>query len=187
MPVYGLLRAPAGAASGIREAVDEVAPTVEVTVQAEVAAGLRGSPVTNAVRAMILAAALVTAAYAALGVAAALALAGLARTVEVAHLRTLGLTGRQTWLLTLAEHGPTTFAAFLLGSLLGVALFVLLQQGLGLAALVGSPVSVPISFEALPLLLILLAMTVVVGVGLLLGVLLQRRVAPTAVLRGRFE
>ena len=64
---------------------------------------------------------------------------------------------------------------------------MLLQQSLGLAALVGSPVSIPVAFEALPLLLILLAMTVVVGVGLLLGVLLQRRVAPTAALRGRFE
>ena len=41
--------------------------------------------------------------------------------------------------------------------------------------------------EPLPLLLILVAMTVVVGVGLLLGVALQRRVAPTAALRGRFE
>jgi hypothetical protein len=187
VPVYALLRAPSDAAADIRGAVDDVAPAVVVTVEAEVATALRGSPVTNAVRGMILAAALVTAAYAALGVAAALALAGLARTQEVAHLRTLGLTVRQTWLLTLAEHGPTTLAAFLLGSGLGVALFVLLQQSLGLAALVGSPVSIPISFEALPLLLILLAMTAVVGVGLLLGVLLQRRVAPTAVLRGRFE
>ena len=53
-----------------------------------------------------------TAAYAALGVAAALALAGLARTQEVARLRTLGLTGRQALGLAVAEHGPTTLAAF---------------------------------------------------------------------------
>ena len=136
---------------------------------------------------MILVAALVTAAYAALGVAAALALSGLARTQEVAHLRTLGLTSRQTVRLTIAEHGPSTIAAFLLGAVLGVGLFVLLRDALGLAALVGSPVSIPLVLEPLPLLLILLAITVVVGVGLLLGVVLQRRVAPTAALRGRFE
>jgi len=68
-----------------------------------------------------------------------------------------------------------------------VGLFVLLRDALGLAALVGSPVSIPLVLEPLPLLLILLAITAVVGVGLLLGVVLQRRVAPTAALRGRFE
>ena len=41
--------------------------------------------------------------------------------------------------------------------------------------------------EAGPLLLIFAAMIVVVAVGLLLGATLQRRVAPSAVLRGRFE
>jgi len=158
-----------------------------VTGQEEVADELRAQPVTNAVRALILAAALVTAAYAALGVAAALALAGLVRTQEVAHLRTLGLSSRQTLQLTAAEHGPTTLVAFILGGALGVALFGLLRDGLGLGGLVGSPVEVPLVLEPLSLLLILVAMTVVVGVGLLLGVALQRRVAPTAALRGRFE
>jgi putative ABC transport system permease protein len=187
VPVYSLVSAPETAAAAIRAAVEEAVPSVVVTSQAETAAALRAQPVTNAVRAMILVAALVTAAYAALGVAAALALSGLARTQEVAHLRTLGLTSRQTVSLTVAEHGPATIAAFLLGAVLGVGLFVLLRDALGLAALVGSPVSIPLVLEPLPLLLILLAITVVVGVGLLLGVVLQRRVAPTAALRGRFE
>jgi hypothetical protein len=48
-------------------------------------------------------------------------------------------------------------------------------------------VSVPLSFDPVQLLLILVVLTVVVGVGLLLGVVLQRRVAPTAALRGRFQ
>ena len=187
IPVYALVRAPADAGDQIRSAVEEEAPSVNVTGQAERADELRAQPVTNAVRALILVAALVTAAYAALGVAAALALAGLARTQEVAHLRTLGLTGRQTVQLTVAEHGPTTIAAFVLGGVLGIALFGLLRDGLGLAGLVGSPVSVPLSFDPVQLLLILVVLTVVVGVGLLLGVVLQRRVAPTAALRGRFE
>ncbi|HEY3333778.1 MAG TPA: FtsX-like permease family protein [Candidatus Limnocylindrales bacterium] len=187
VPVYELLRAPAGAADGLRAAVEAAAPPVAVTGQSATAAALRAQPVTNAVRALILVAAIVTAAYAALGVAAALALAGQARAQETAHLRTLGLTGRQTLILTVAEHGPTTIAAFLLGAALGIGLFVLLRDALGVAALVGSPVSVPLVLEPLPLLLILLAISVVVGVGLLLGVALQRRVAPIAALRGRFE
>jgi putative ABC transport system permease protein len=187
VPVYAVLRAPETAGPAIREAVGAQAPTVVVSGQAEHADQLRAQPVTNAVRGLILAAALVTAAYAALGVAAALALAGLARTQEVAHLRTLGLTSRQTLQLTAAEHGPTTLVAFVLGGALGIALFLLLRDGLGLAGLVGSPVDVPLVLDPLPLLLILVVMTVVVGVGLLLGVTLQRRVAPTAALRGRFE
>ena len=82
---------------------------------------------TQAVRALILAAALVTAAYAALGVAAALALSGIARSVEVARLRTLGLTGRQAVGLAIAEHGPVTVdGRSCVGGLLGVALFQLL-------------------------------------------------------------
>jgi putative ABC transport system permease protein len=187
VPVYALVRAPAGAGEQIRVAVEAGAPSVNVTGQAERADELRAQPVTNAVRALMLVAALVTAAYAALGVAAALALAGVARTQEVAHLRTLGLTGRQTVQLTVAEHGPTTIAAFVLGGLLGVGLFALLRDGLGLAGLVGSPVAVPLALDPRQLLLILLVLTIVVGVGLLLGVALQRRVAPTAALRGRFE
>jgi predicted lysophospholipase L1 biosynthesis ABC-type transport system permease subunit len=187
VPVYALLRAPVTAGAAIRAAIAAQAPSVVVTGQADRAAELRDQPVTYAVRALILAAALVTAAYAALGVAAALALAGVARTQEVAHLRTLGLTSRQTLQLTAAEHGPTTLVAFVLGGALGIGLFGLLRDGLGLAGLVGSPVAVPFVLEPLPLLLILVAMTVVVGVGLLLGVVLQRRVAPTDALRGGFE
>jgi hypothetical protein len=186
-PVWAVVRAPASSADAIRAAVGDTGSFVVVSSQAEEAAALRDAPVTNAVRSLILAAALVTAAYAALGVAAALALAGIARTQETAHLRTLGLTGRQAFELVLAEHGPTTLVAFLFGGLLGVLLFVALRPALGLAALVGSPVDVPVVIEALPLALILLAMVVVVGVGLVLGVVLQRRVAPTAALRGRFE
>jgi putative ABC transport system permease protein len=187
LPFVVYARAPADAAPALREAVAAVSPSIEVTSQAEVATAVRGSPITNAVRSGILVAALVTAAYAALGIAAALALAGLARAVEVAHLRTLGLTGRQAFGLVFAEHGPTTIAAFLAGGALGAGLFLLLRPALGLADLVGSPVTVPLVLEPAPLLLILGVMVAIVAVGLSLGAMLQRRVAPTTAIRGRFE
>jgi len=187
VPVVDRLRAPPSAAGGMRAAVEAQAPTVAVTSQAEDAAARRAAPVTQAVRSLVLVAALVTAAYAALGVAAALALAGLARTQEVAHLRTLGLTSRQSMALLVAEHGPITLGAFLAGGLLGVCLFALLRPSLGLDTLVGAPVEVPVVLEPSVLVLILAVMTAVVGLGLLLGAALQRRVAPTAALRGRFE
>jgi putative ABC transport system permease protein len=187
VPVVTILRAPGTTPAALREAVTAATPIAILTSQAETAAALRSAPVTGAVRTLILAAALVTAAFAALGVAAGLALAGVARSVETAHLRTLGLTRRQALALVLAEHGPTTIAGFVLGGVLGVLLFALLLPGLGLASLIGAPVEVPIVPDAGPLLLILVGMIVVVAVGLLLGAMLQRRVAPTDALRGRFE
>lgn len=187
VPTQLYVRAPPSAVGALREHVDGVASSLTVRSQAEDAAARRASPVTNAVRSLIIVAALVTAAYAALGVAAALALAGLARTQETAHLRTLGLTGRQSGALLLAEHGPITLAAFVAGGLLGAALFALLRPAMGLGTLVGAPIEVPVVLEPALLAVILVAMIVVVGFGLWLGAVLQRRVAPTAALRGRFE
>jgi putative ABC transport system permease protein len=187
VPIWTMVDAPSTTPDALRAAVTAMSPSVDTTSQAEEATALRTAPVTQAVRGLILAAALVTAAYAALGVAAALALSGIDRTVEIARLRTLGLTGRQAVGLAVAEHGPTTVTGFVVGGLLGVALFALLRSALGLAGLVGSPVDVPVVLEPGPLLLIFIGMIAVVAIGLGLGAALQRRVAPTAALRGRFE
>jgi putative ABC transport system permease protein len=185
VPVVAFLRAPVEAADAIRTEVATREPTLALRSQAEGAEARRAEPVTGAVRSLILLAVLVTAVYAALGVAAALALAGLARAHEVAHLRTLGLTGRQSIGLLVGEYGPTMLAAFVAGGLLGIALFALLRPALGLGALVGAPVDVPVVLEPALLLLMLAVMIAVVTFGLLLGAVLQRRVAPTAALRGR--
>ena len=187
VPTDLLVRAPASDAAALRQHVARVAPSIIVTSQAEDAAARRASPVTGAVRSLVLVAALVTAAYAAIGVAAALALAGLARTQETAQLRTLGLTGRQSAALLLAEHGPVTLAAFVAGGLLGATLFALLRPAMGIGSLVGASIDVPVVLEPALLLVILVAMTVVVGFGLWLGAVLQRRVAPVSAIRGRFE
>ena len=58
---------------------------------------------------------------------------------------------------------------------------------MGLGSLVGAPIEVPVVIEPAQLLAILAAMIIVVGFGLWLGAVLQRRVAPAAALRGRFE
>lgn len=187
LPVVAYVRASASAAAGLRAAASTMSPLLDVTSQAEDAAARRRLPVTGAVRSLVLAAALVTALYAGLGVAAALALAGLARISEVAHLRTLGLTGRQATALVVAEHGPTAVAAFTAGVGLGIGLFALLRGSLGLDTLTGAPADLPVTLDPGPLLLILAAMAVVIAAGLLLGAALQRRVAPTAALRGGFD
>jgi ABC-type antimicrobial peptide transport system permease subunit len=143
--------------------------------------------VTAAVRALVLAAALVTIAYAALGVAAALALAGVSRSGETARLRTMGLTPRALLALSVAEHGPSTLTAFAAGIGLGVGLFTLLRDALGLAGLTGAPPDVPVVVDPALMLLLLVAMAAVVAAGVLLGTWFGRRLAPATVLRGRFD
>jgi putative ABC transport system permease protein len=185
-PVWSVVVAPGVGPEAMRQAVTAVAPTVAVTSQQETADALRTAPVTEAVRADPRRGAR-DGGYAAVGVAAALALAGIARTVEVARLRTLGLSGRQAVGLAVAEHGPTTVTGFVVGGALGVALFGLLRSALGLGGLVGSPADVPLALDPVPLLLIFAGMIAVLAVGLALGAVLQRRVAPASAIRGRFE
>ena len=186
-PVEVVVRAPAGAAAVLREAAAKREPAVVVTSQAEDAAARRGSPVTGAVRSVIVAATLLAILYAVLAAAAGLALAGVARGEETAQLRTLGLTARQGYALAVAEHGPAAMAALVAGAVLGTGLYVLLRQGLGIPALVGSDIDVPVAVDPGLVLLLLAAMAGVVGVGLALGAFLGRRVAPMAVIRGRYE
>lgn len=186
-PTSVLVRAPDARAAELRSAALDIVAGGTVRSRGEETAALRDSPVVDAVRGGIVAAAAVAALYAALAVAAALALAGLARAVEVAHLRTLGLTRRQAFGLVVVEHGPTVVAAFAVGLGLGLALFLLLRPGLGLSALVGAGIEVPLSLDAGQLALILAAIVAIVILGLGVGAVLQRAAAPAAAIRRGFE
>lgn len=181
------LAAPDGAAGAIRAAVTASAPGVQLASRAERSAALRGTPVAAAVRAGVGVAAMAAAAYAALGVTLALALAGAARAVEVAHLRTLGLSRRETLSLVIVEHGPTVVVAFAAGAALGLGLFVVLRPGLGFDAIVGSGLPIPLSLEAGPVGLVLAAVVAIAAVGIGLAAVLQRRGAPVHAIRRGFE
>lgn len=133
------------------------------------------------------AAALGAFAYAALAVWAALALAGAARAIEVAHLRALGLNRREAIGLVVVEHGPIVFVAFVAGAALGVGLFAVLRDGLGLASLVGAPIVVDVGIDPLLLGLVLLAIVTIVALGIGLAAALQRNAAPVAAVRRGFE
>ena len=139
-PVTLFLDAPATPASetAIREAVTAIAAGATIQSRTVFARAFSDSPVTAAIVAGIAIAAIVAALYAALAVTAALALAGAARSSEVAHLRMIGLSRGDALGLAIVEHGPTVLLAFIAGIALGLGLFVLLQPGLGLDALVGS-------------------------------------------------
>ncbi|HEV7811220.1 MAG TPA: FtsX-like permease family protein [Candidatus Limnocylindrales bacterium] len=170
-------------AGAIRDAVAAATPAATVDARTELEQRFTDSPVTAAIIAGVALSAFVAAVYAALAVAAALALAGAARLVEVAQLRTLGLSRRQASALALIEHGPTVLFAFAAGVALGLGLFALLEPGLGLDALVGSRVDVPLSADPRQLGLIFLGVLVIAGIGIALAAWTQRRGAPVAALR----
>ncbi len=182
-----LLRAADDAASTLRAAVEATAPATTVVGRTDRAASIRGAPVVEAVTIGVGAAAAIAIAYAALAVAAALALAGAARAIEVAHLSTLGLARRQALALVALEYGPTSVVAFLAGAGLGLGLFVFLLPGLGLSAVVGSPVEVPTVVEASHLALLLLAIGAIVALGVALGAALQRTATPAMAIRQGIE
>jgi putative ABC transport system permease protein len=187
-PTTIFIRAPDAAVEAIRAAVAaELPATVTVTSRAEVSAVLRASPARRAVEVGVATVVVVALTYAALAVAAGLALAGAARAIEIAHLRTLGLTGRQAGGLVILEHGPTVVLAFVLGAGLGLGVFVALRDGLGLEQLVGSRVAVPLTLDPVQLLFTVAAVVAVVGLGLALGTLMQRGAAPAAAVRRGFE
>ncbi len=186
-PTSIFVAAPDGDGQAIRDAATTVTAAATVDGRAEESRVFTDSPVTAAIVAGIVIAAVIAAIYAALAVTAALALAGAARAVEVAHLRTLGLSRGEALGLAIIEHGPTVIFAFVAGVALGLGLFVLLEPGLGLDAIVGSQIEVPLSTDPRQLAIILAAVLVIAAVGIGLAAWMQRRGAPVAALRRGFE
>lgn len=187
-PTIMFVRAPPAAADAIGQAARAVmAAAAIIDSRAAETDAIRISPTTTAVVAGITAAAGVAFVYAVLALAAGLALAGAAEAVEVAHLRTLGLSGRQVAGLVVVEHGPVVGTAFVAGIALGLATFVLLRPGLGFESLIGSSVDVPIVPDPGQLAAVLGGIVAVVVLGLVVGTVMQRGAAPMAALRRGFE
>jgi putative ABC transport system permease protein len=183
---YAFLRAGPDAAARIRSTIAASMPAT-VAGRAELLTTLRETPVVQAIRLGIAAAAIVAGVYAALAVAVALVLAGSARAIELAHLRTLGLADWQASGILLAEHLPALVVAFAAGLGLGIGLFTALAPGLGLDALVGAEVQLSPPVDAGLLVLTAAGLVVVVLLGLGLGMLVGRSTSPVAALRRGFE
>ena len=174
-------------AAAIREQVRGSAPFADLTGRAERTAELRSSPIIDAIVLGVALAGLLAALYAALAISAALALAGTAQAVEVAHLRTMGMTRREAFGLILVEHGPMTIIGFVAGLAFGIVLFGVVQPGLGLDTLVGSSLDIPVSLGPDQLIAIGLFVVAIAALGIGLGAFLQRRAIPASAIRRGFE
>jgi len=177
----------AATATAIRAQVRESAPFAVLDGRAERTAALRASPIIDAIVLGVAFAGLLAAAYAALAIAAALALAGAAQAVEVAHLRTMGMTRREAFGLVVVEHGPMILIGFVAGLVFGSLLFRVVQPGLGLDTLVGSSLEIPISLDPGQVVAIGLFVVAIAALGIGLGAYLQRRAIPASAIRRGFE
>jgi hypothetical protein len=99
----------------------------------------------------------------------------------------IGLSRGEALGLAIVEHGPTVLLAFIAGVGLGLGLFVLLQPGLGLDALVGSRLEVPLTADPRMLGLIFAAVLAIATIGIGLAAWMQRRGVAVAALRRGFE
>ena len=181
------LNAPDDALPGIRTALASEAPLTTVEARTDRAIALETAPVVDAVTVGVIAAFVVAVAYAAVALVAALALTGAARSSESAHLRTLGLSRRGAIGLTVVEHGPTVLLALILGVAFGLATFSALRPGLGLGAIVGSALAVPLTLDPGQLGPVVVAVVGVVSLALGLGIVIQREPADPAALRKGIE
>lgn len=181
------LRAPDGSLAAIRTRIANDLPGVIVESRAERSALIRTAPVVRALTVGVTAAALAAVAYAALALVAALALTGAARTSEAAHLRTLGVGRRQALGLSVVEHGPTVALAIVAGIVLGLGSFIGLRESLGLGAIMGSSIEVPLEVGLDRLLILVVAIGVVVAAAFGLAAIIQREPAAAAALRRGIE
>ena len=94
---------------------------------------------------------------------------------------------RQAIGLTIVEHGPTVLVAILLGIAFGLATFLALQPGLGLGAIVGSALTIPIDLSVARFGPLIVAIVAIVSLAMAVGIVVRREPASIAALRRGVE
>ena len=125
---------------------------------------------------------IVAALYMALTVIGSLVLSAARRTRDLAYLRTLGVTSRQSLALTIMEHLPPVLLAVIPGIALGIGVAILCEPGLGLATFVGTD-DAPLFIDWPALVTIVVALAGVVAVAVTSGTWLSRRARLVEALR----
>lgn len=167
---------------GLAAAIADAGAAARIVSRFDTLAALRDAPLEAVITTGYLAALVIAAVYMALAIVGAMVLSAAGRTRDLAYLRTLGVTGRQAFGLTVMEHGPPVIIALIPGLALGIAIVLLVEPGLGLATFVGST-GVPLYIDWLPLAALAVALIAVVATAVGLGTWLARRARPTDALR----
>ena len=171
------------AAPAIGERVDGAVPSNATISRHAWYAGLREAPLIAVVGDGFRVALVVAAAYTMLAVVAALILSASRRTRDTAFLRTLGLSSRQSFGITVLEHGTPVLVAVIPGILIGIAVAGLLESSLGLGAFIGPEVPFRIHVEWASIAVVVLSLMIVVAVAIAVSTWLARRAPPIEALR----
>jgi putative ABC transport system permease protein len=171
------------AAPAIAERVQAAVPSNATVSRHEWYASLREAPLIAVVGDGFRVALVVAAAYTMLAVVAALILSASRRTRDTAFLRTLGLSSRQSFGITVLEHGTPVLVALVPGILIGIAVAGLLESSLGLGAFIGPEVPFRIHVEWASIAVVAVALLMVVAVAIALSTWLSRRAPPIEALR----
>ena len=164
-----------------RRAVLGAAPGARITSRSAVARGLRASPLVGGVLDGFRGAIVVAAVYAAIAVALLALLAARSRSRDLALVRTMGGTSRETVILAAVELAPLVGVGLVLGIGLGIAIPHLIAPGLQLGFFTGG--GSPIAFSWLPPLLFAASVLLVLAVSVGLAGARARRTRLNAVLR----
>jgi putative ABC transport system permease protein len=156
-------------AEAVRRAVTDSAPGAEIRARSEVVRSLRASPLVESVLRGFRAAIGVAVLYAGVAVALMALIAARSRARDLALVRTMGGSQRDTLVLAAVELTPFVVVALVLGIGLGVAIPHLIGSGLDLAFFTGNasssivtPWLPPVAF-AVGLVLLVGAAVLIVG------------------------
>ena len=145
--------------------------------------GLKAEPLNQVIADGFRLAFVLAAAYAAISIITALTLTAAQRSEDLAFLRTLGLSPRQSAGLVVVEHGVPILIALLPGLATGIAVALLLESTLGLDAFLGggTPYRVVLDWSGVAMVAALLV--VVVAVAIAVSTWLARRLPMADALR----
>ena len=182
LPSLMWLRA-SSAATAPLEAMASTAPVqIRIVSRQDAYALLHDSPLGSAVSSGFGFALGVALIYLVITLIGAVVMSASGRTRDLAYLRTLGVSRRQALALTAVEQAPSVLLSVIPGVLLGVALALLVEPGLGLADFVGAQ-GLPLVVDWRTLILIIVALTVVVVAAVAAGTWLAVRARLASALR----
>ncbi len=164
---------------GARAAVTAVGldanPRVTVTAREEWLAETRDAPLGSRLVDLLLASAVVLAAFASLTMALTVVASAPERGRTLSALRTLGLDGRLARRITLGELLPVSFAAVLIGVGLGLTVPPVLHGALGVSEVTGELRAGPVSVDPVSIVLAVGATAVALAVSIAVEAAVRRR------------
>lgn len=176
------VRGPSSVAAPLTAAAAAASPVVRITSRMDAYASIHDAPLGSAVADGFRVALIAAVMYLAITLVGAVVMSGAVRTRDLAYLRTLGVSSRQSLGLTAVEHGPPVLLALIPGIILGVAVAMIVEPSLGLTDFVdGQEVGLAIDWTTL--FLVVVALSAVAVAAIASGAWLADRAGSASALR----